>query len=32
VKAVVVGEFGGCRRGDATVTGKKHKPVIHAQN
>jgi hypothetical protein len=29
---VVVRKLGGCRRGDATVAGEKHKPVIHAQN
>jgi hypothetical protein len=32
LKAVVVGKLGCCRRGDATVAGEKHKPVIHAQN
>jgi hypothetical protein len=32
VKAVVVGELGGRRRGDAAVAGEQHKPVIHAPN
>ena len=31
-KAVLVGELGGRRRGDAAITGEKHKPVVHAQN
>ena len=32
LKAVVVGKLGGCRRGDATIAGEKHKAVIHGQN
>jgi hypothetical protein len=29
---VVIGELGGCRRGDTAVTGEKHEPVVHAKN
>ena len=32
LKAVVVGESGGCRRGDSTIAGEQHKPVVHALN
>ncbi len=31
-KAMVVGEFGRGRRGDAPVAGEKYEPVVHAKN
>jgi hypothetical protein len=29
---VILGKPGSRRRGNATVAGEKHKPVIHAEN
>ena len=31
-KAVVIGELGCRRRGDAAVAGEKYEPVVHAKN
>ena len=31
-EAMIIGEFGGRRRGDSTVTGEQHKPVIHVRD
>jgi hypothetical protein len=31
-KAVLVGEHGRSRRGDAAVAGEKYEPVVHAKN